>query len=110
MNSLTTATCAPCESGIGLLEPAAIAAQLAHVPSWQVVEEGKAIRRDISTKNYASALEVVQKISGVAEAEGHHPDVLFGWGYVEICLTTHSAGGLTLNDFIVAAKMDTVLA
>lgn len=60
-------------------------------------------------KDYASALSFVNRVSAVAEAQNHHPDISFGWGYVEIILTTHAAQGLTRNDFILAAQIDLLL-
>lgn len=58
--------------------------------------------------NYGEALAFVRKVSELAEAENHHPDIAFGWGYANLVLTTHNIGGLTLNDFIMAAKIESL--
>ena len=55
---------------------------------------------------FSEALDFVNRIGSVAEAEGHHPDILFGWGRAEITIWTHDIGGLSENDFILAAKID----
>ncbi len=57
-------------------------------------------------KNFKSALELVNKIGEIAEKHKHHPDISFGWGYVDILITTHSAGGLTEADFKLAKEID----
>ncbi len=110
MASLAEDHCSACSAGAESLSPSEITAHCAHVPQWQLIADGKAIMRRWTFKNYAAALEFVQQFSIIAEQENHHPDVAFGWGYVEVTLTTHSAGGLHINDFIVAAKIDVLAA
>ncbi|MDZ4244277.1 MAG: 4a-hydroxytetrahydrobiopterin dehydratase [Candidatus Doudnabacteria bacterium] len=75
-------------------------------PDWKIVENGKKIRREFKFKNFQSALDFVNKIGEIAESEGHHPDIQFGWGYAIITLWTHAINGLFENDFILAAKID----
>lgn len=70
--------------------------------------EGKLIKKNFKFKNFAEALEFVNKIGKIAEAADHHPDITFGWGYARIELTTHDTGGLTDNDFDVAEKIDKI--
>ena len=81
---------------------------LAPISGWQLVEGGKAIMRHFDFKDYSEALTFIQKISVIAEAENHHPDVSFGWGYATLTFTTHNIGGLSENDFIMAAKVNEV--
>ena len=77
------------------------------VPEWEIVEWHH-LTRKFKFKNFASALLFVNKVGALAESEGHHPDITFGWGYVEITTFTHAVDGLSENDFIVAAKIDAI--
>jgi 4a-hydroxytetrahydrobiopterin dehydratase len=79
------------------------------VPEWRVVD-GHHIVREWKFPDFASALAAVNIIGAIAETEGHHPDIRFGWGYAEVTLYTHAINGLFSNDFIVAAKIDRALA
>ncbi len=76
------------------------------VPGWELANDGKAIKRRFTFKNFAQALDFVNKAGEIAESEGHHPDISFGWGYADIMLWTHAIGGLHENDFIVASKIN----
>ncbi len=75
------------------------------VQEWEVVD-GHHLKRRFKFKNFAEALVFVNRVGAIAEREGHHPDISFGWGYVEITLFTHAVKGLSENDFILAAKID----
>jgi pterin-4a-carbinolamine dehydratase len=77
-------------------------------PEWSVLDNAHRIERTYRFKNFAEAYALVQKIAELAEAEGHHPDVSFGWGYVTVSLQTKKIKGLHENDFIMAAKIDEV--
>jgi 4a-hydroxytetrahydrobiopterin dehydratase len=77
------------------------------VPLWQYREQGPCIRREYRVKDFLTALDFFQRIGQIAEAEDHHPDLhLTGYRQVAIELSTHAVGGLTENDFILAAKID----
>jgi len=69
-------------------------------------EHDNALHRTIRTPDFLTAFNIVSRIVGPAEAMNHHPDIRFGWGYVEIALTTHDAGGITSKDHALAAKID----
>ncbi|MFZ0994775.1 MAG: 4a-hydroxytetrahydrobiopterin dehydratase [Candidatus Dormiibacterota bacterium] len=71
---------------------------------WKI--DGDRLQRRYGFSNFAAAFAVATRAALLAEREGHHPDLRVGWGYLEVELTTHAAGGLTRNDFIVAAKLD----
>jgi 4a-hydroxytetrahydrobiopterin dehydratase len=96
--------CKPCAAGDGKLSYAEVTTLLGELQGWEWVDTTIVLERKF--RNYADALHYVNKVSVLAELEGHHPDIEFGWGYARIRLATHSVGGLTQNDFILAAKID----
>jgi 4a-hydroxytetrahydrobiopterin dehydratase len=101
--------CEKCAPGTPPIDPKEVPELLAQLdPSWTVEEqEGhQVLVRRFRFKGFMPAVDVVNRLAPVAEAEGHHPDLLIGWGYVTVQLWTHAAGGLTANDFILAAKVD----
>ena len=98
--------CTPCRGGVAPLDEAAARAYLADRPDWQLAADAKRIERAFRFKNFAQAQAFVNAVGDVAEAEGHHPDIHFGWGYATISLQTHKIDGLHENDFILAAKID----
>lgn len=107
IQSLQKERCVPCKTGEGKLSGPEVTELMAALPDWKLVNH--TLFRRLEFKDFAKALRFVNQLSGLAEEEGHHPDISFGWGYAEIELTTHAAGGLSRNDFILAAKVDTLL-
>lgn len=106
---LTRKKCVPCEGGIPKLSPEMAEAQLRSVPGWSLTADGERIRREWRAKNFMAAIQFFNKVADVAEAEGHHPDLhLAGYRNVAIEIWTHAIGGLSENDFILAAKIDTI--
>jgi 4a-hydroxytetrahydrobiopterin dehydratase len=105
--SLHQQKCVPCKGGIPLSKEAAHAL-LSQLSGWQISGDEKWLSKKWSFKNFVQSQAFVNKVGELAEAEDHHPDILFGWGYAEIRLQTHSVGGLHENDFILAAKIDTI--
>jgi 4a-hydroxytetrahydrobiopterin dehydratase len=110
---MTTATdlkqkhCRPCEGGVPALGAGEVREHLAAVPQWKLATDGKRIRREWRVKNFAAALDFFRRVGEVAEGEDHHPDLhLTGYRNVAIELSTHALGGLSENDFILAAKID----
>lgn len=81
---------------------------LTHVNEWSLASDVKRISKQFKFKNFLDAMSFANKITPIAEAEGHHPDLLVGWGKVGVELSTHSIGGLSENDFILAAKIDAI--
>ena len=77
------------------------------VPGWVLAEDGKSIFKQFCFKNFAQALQFVNKLGESAEAIGHHPDLTLGWGYAGVTFTTHDTGGLSRNDFVMAAEAET---
>jgi 4a-hydroxytetrahydrobiopterin dehydratase len=100
--------CVRCEPGTPQLEPAAVQELAAQVPDWKVTEvDGHPVlTRTYRFKGFMPGVDLVNRVAAIAEEEGHHPDVCLGYGYVTVQLWTHAAGGLTDNDFILAAKVD----
>lgn len=74
---------------------------------WQI-EDGTRLRRRLKFRTFAAAFERATQVAAIAEAEGHHPDMCVGWGYLDVTLTTHAIKGLSRNDFIMAAKIDAI--
>ncbi len=108
MEDLAQKKCEPCEGGVAPLTPPQFGNYLDQVPEWSVVDN-KMIERLYKFKDFAQALEFVNNVGAIAEGEGHHPDIfLHGWNKVKITLWTHAIGGLSLNDFIIAKKIDEI--
>ncbi len=104
--SLTTKGCTPCRGGIPPLGRAEAERLLAETPGWTLAEDASRIERMFRFKDFASALAFVNRIGELAEAEDHHPDITFGWGYCRVVFQTHKIKGLHENDFIMAAKLN----
>lgn len=100
--------CIRCLPGTPPLGSSEIGALLGQLDRWTVEEADGHLRlaKHYKFKGFMPAVEFVNQIAPIAEAEAHHPDLLVGWGSVTVWLWTHAAGGLTENDFIVAAKID----
>ncbi len=105
MSNLAGKTCVPCRGGTPPLKGEEIEGLRRQVPEWEVVEEHH-LRRRLRFKNFREALSFVNLVGELAEEQGHHPDVCFGWGYAELTVWTHKIDGLTESDFIFAAKVD----
>lgn len=103
--SLTQKTCVPCQGGIPPLTPAEAGEFLDQVPGWALNDASDRLNRKFAFDDFMAALAFVNKVGALAEAEGHHPDISFGWGYADIVLFTHKIKGLHENDFIMAAKI-----
>lgn len=104
---LVTRKCVPCEGGVPRYSEAEAAAQVARLTGWRLTENGQRIRKDWVVKNFLAGLKFFQGVAELAEADGHHPDLhLSGYRNVWIEIWTHAIGGLSENDFILAAKID----
>lgn len=106
MEPLIKRRCRPCEGGMPPLEQKFIDEYLESIPLWR--QEGIEIKRDFTFPDFKTALSFVDEIGELAEQEGHHPDVTLSWGKVGVSLSTHAIEGLSENDFILAAKIDTM--
>ena len=105
---LAEKTCTPCRGGVPPLTAEAAEAYRAQAPEWTLGDGATRIERTYRFKNFAEAAAFVHKAADLAEAEAHHPDISFGWGYVTVSLRTKKIKGLHENDFIIAAKLDRI--
>lgn len=108
MNELTEKHCVPCEGGALPLMREESAKLHEQTPDWTIAPDGLSISRTFSFTNFVGAMDFAAKITPIAEAEGHHPDLSISWGKVTVTLMTHAIGGLSENDFILAAKIDEI--
>ena len=104
--SLAGETCTACRAGTAPLPPDQVEALLVGLPHWTPGEDGRVIYRRYAFPDFRSAFGFVSTIAAIAEQQNHHPDLRFGWGYVEVDLQTHAITGLHRNDFIVAARIE----
>ena len=105
MSDLASRECVPCRGGVPPLEGDEIETLLKELDGWEVVE-GHHLAKSFKFENFRDALALVNRASRLAEEQGHHPDISFGWGYVRFTIWTHKIDGLTESDFILAAKID----
>jgi 4a-hydroxytetrahydrobiopterin dehydratase len=105
-DTLNAKSCTPCKGGFPPLAPGEVESFHRQVPGWEIEDDAHRIERKFKFKNFGEALRFVTNVGELAEAEGHHPDVSFGWGYATVSLQTKKIKGLHENDFIMAAKID----
>lgn len=104
---LTQRKCTPCEGKTAPMPKSEAEAQMQALPGWSLTEEGKKINKSYMMKNFMAAVDCIDRIAKVAEAENHHPDLhLTGYRRLDVELSTRAIGGLSENDFIVAAKIE----
>ena len=101
--------CVPCEGGVPPLTEQEAKELIASVEGWSITPDGKLIRREWTAKNFMAAIDFFNRVAALAEEDGHHPDLhLTGYRKVVVELTTHAIGGLSENDFILAAKINQI--
>jgi len=105
MTQLADKKCVPCTGNVPALKGSALQDLRKQLPEWNVISEHH-LARQFRFPDFKQALAFVNRVGEVAEAEGHHPDIMLGWGKAEITLWTHKVDGLTESDFILAAKID----
>ena len=112
MTDLSQKKCKPCEGGISALDISEIHKYQKKIDGWEVKSNEKKIyflEKKFKFKNFLNSQKFINEVSKISENEGHHPDILFGWGYAKIKITTHAIEGLSENDFILAAKIDQII-
>jgi 4a-hydroxytetrahydrobiopterin dehydratase len=105
MSGLSSKQCIPCRGGVPALKGDEITPLLDQLNGWDVVDEHH-LRKSYHFANFKEAQTFVNRVGDLAEEQGHHPDICFGWGSAEITIWTHKIDGLTESDFILAAKID----
>ncbi len=112
MDDLSKKKCIPCEGGIPSFNLGEIHKYLKKVDGWDVKkneDENFYLLKEFKFENFVNAQDFVNKVGAIAETEGHHPDIWFGWGYAKIKIFTHAINGLAESDFILAAKIDKII-
>jgi 4a-hydroxytetrahydrobiopterin dehydratase len=104
---LTAKKCVPCEGGVAKYTSEEARAQLETLSGWRLTENDQRIRKDWVVRDFVAGMEFLNRVAALAEEEGHHPDIHV-WGYRNLWIEiwTHAIGGLSENDFILAAKID----
>jgi 4a-hydroxytetrahydrobiopterin dehydratase len=100
--------CVPCEGGVPKLAPARVGELRAEVPGWDVRDDK--LHRTFRFRDFKAAMQFVDRMAEVAEAEGHHPDFAVHYNRVDVTVWTHAIDGLSENDFILAAKIDALMS
>ncbi len=111
MSELSDKKCVPCEGNTLPFDTQEIHKYLKKVDGWHVKsddEESYFLIKEFKFKNFLESQNFINKVSIIAEQEGHHPDISFGWGYCKIKIFTHAIKGLAESDFILAAKIDKI--
>lgn len=104
MEQLADKRCVPCEGGTPPLSRERAEDLRKQTPDWEIVDNR--IERTFKFPDFVQAMDFANRITQIAEDENHHPDLHISWGKVRVELSTRAAGGLTENDFILAAKID----
>ncbi|RUM95858.1 4a-hydroxytetrahydrobiopterin dehydratase [Pseudaminobacter arsenicus] len=105
VESLAQKVCTPCLGGVLPLTKEAAETYLSQTPGWELDDEGHWLRRNFKFIDFREAQAFIDNVGHLAEEQGHHPDICFGWGYATISLQTHKIRGLHENDFIMADKV-----
>ncbi len=111
MTDLYQKKCVPCEGGVPALDLSDIHKYQKKIEGWDVVKNDKNIyflEKRFKFKNFLESQKFVNEVGQISEQEGHHPEILFGWGYAKINISTHAIEGLSENDFILASKIDKI--
>jgi 4a-hydroxytetrahydrobiopterin dehydratase len=111
MNKLLEKKCVPCEGGVIPFDISEIHKYQKMVDDWNIIKDKKDIyflEKEFKFKNFLESQKFINEVGKIAENEGHHPEITFGWGYAKVNITTHAIEGLSENDFILAAKIDKI--
>ena len=111
MTDLHKKDCVPCQGGVPSFDISTIHKYLKKIDGWDVKNDKKKIyflEKNFTFNNFDESKKFVNKVGDIAEKEGHHPDIMFGWGYAKIKIFTHKIKGLVESDFILAAKIDKI--
>ena len=109
MTDLFDKKCVPCEGGVTPFDISEIHKYQKKIDDWDLVKNKNDIyylEKKFTFKNFLESQNFVNEVGRISEEEGHHPEIIFGWGYAKINITTHAIEGLSENDFILASKID----
>ena len=109
-NELAALHCQPRHGAPDALDAAQAAKLLLQLPGWELHEHGKAIVKDFHFADFHRTLGFINAVGFMANHEDHHPDMEAGYGHCRLLWSTHDAGGLSMNDFICAARVEALLA
>ena len=111
MTDLHQKSCVPCKGGISPFDISEIHKYLKKINGWNVKKNDNAyffLEKNFKFKNFSESQKFINEVGNISESEGHHPDIIFGWGYSKIKIFTHKIKGLVESDFILAAKIDKI--
>ena len=111
MSDLHNKKCIPCRGGVPSFDISEIHKYLKKIDEWDVKkneDESYFIEKNFKFINFFESQKFINEVGNIAETEGHHPDIIFGWGYAKIKIFTHKIKGLVESDFILAAKIDKI--
>jgi 4a-hydroxytetrahydrobiopterin dehydratase len=104
---LTKRKCVPCEGNQPKLDADQVRELLGQLSGWHARDDK--IHKSFTFKDFVAAMEFLNRVAEVAESEGHHPDFALHYNRVDFTIWTHAVGGLSENDFILAAKIETLV-
>ena len=107
-NSLSQLKCESCSGNTPKLNQNEIIENLRKINNWSVNDQQEMIFKKLTFKSFKKALNFTNLVGKIAEEEGHHPDISLGWGYCLVMIHTHAIKGLSINDFILASKIDLI--
>ena len=108
MNELQNLKCLPCNAKTSALTDKEINEEINNLSNWNINQERKMIFKKYNFKNFNKSLNFVNMLGVIAEQEGHHPDISFSYSYCLVMIHTHAIKGLSINDFILASKIDLI--
>ena len=107
-SSLARLKCEPCSGNTPKLNETDIVNNLRKINNWKVNDQQEMIFKKFTFKTFKKALDFTNSVGNISDEEGHHPDISLGWGYCLIMIHTHAINGLSINDFILASKIDLI--
>ena len=109
MSNLIDKRCQPCSGNTPKLSLDEIQKKMLEIDDWKLNDKQEMIFKKFKFKNFIKALQFTNEVGNISEEEGHHPDISIGFGYCLIMIHTHAIEGLSINDFILAAKIDVLI-
>ena len=108
VTNLNNLKCTPCSGRTPKLNLGEISINLNKLSDWSINDEKEVLFKKFTFKTFKAALNFTNSVGDLAEKEGHHPDISLGWGYCLIMIHTHAIKGLSINDFVLASKIDLI--